>query len=258
MTSNQESRQKETWSWVATFAWLIVVAIAIYLKGQDYAPDARLSLDDWADVASLVSAIVAPIAVLWVVRSFYVQKRELAAAVQAAKEQSEALGRQVRMLETDHQERISPTIFLRYKRTIAEEGPNKYSQTHKVTLLNVGGGAAYESHFHIVGDHNRKHGWLDGSAAIDAIPPGQSRSTSVVSYVSSLEYTSNSALVELSFKNREKVESKAYYRVTLPHYWQKTVSGKELSREDYLQLMKDGGHPIPTSFNFNSIEMDQP
>ena len=255
MASDKLEEGRERLPWVATLIWLAFVATTIYLKGLPYDSEAKLSLGDWADIADLVSAIVAPIAVLWVVRSFYVQKRELAAAVRAAEKQSEALNHQVRMIELDRKERLSPSFFVRYKRTLSQE-ENRWVQNHKISLLNVGAGAAYEAHFHIVGDNNGKGGWLEISTAIDAIPPGQSKGTSVVSYVNLLEHASTRILVELSYKNREKDELKAYYRINLQSSWQKTVSGTELTREEYLKEMKLGKHPIPSSFAFNAIDAD--
>jgi hypothetical protein len=142
-------------AWTATVAWLSFVAAMITLKGARYDSGARLDLKDWADVGTFVSAIVAPIAVLWVVRSFYVQKRELAEAVQAAALQASALQEQNKLLREDRLRALMPRIVVGVRSSVIEdlhprllqrnnESGRRYLEQFDILVRNTGHGTAYE------------------------------------------------------------------------------------------------------------------
>lgn len=102
----------EGFAWVATAAWLAVIALAVMRHGLPYDPHARLTLEAWGHVAAFVSAAVAPLAVLWVVRSFYVQKKELASTVEAASDQARSLRAQADRLEAQSNASYEPILVL--------------------------------------------------------------------------------------------------------------------------------------------------
>lgn len=140
-------------AWTATALWLAMVGAAIIWKGAPYDSTIRLDLSDWADIAAFVSAVVAPIAVLWVVRSFYVQKRELSEAVTAATSQAAALREQNIMLLEDRARALAPRLVMGVRSDVAKEaasslfnksGQDIFKEEFTFRVRNTGYGTAYE------------------------------------------------------------------------------------------------------------------
>lgn len=155
------SRQRSTrWAWffehegpaiLLSFAWTAFCLYVVVQYGPEYDPLSRLSLDELADVATVASGIVAPIAVLWVVRSIHVQKRELASAVRAANDQAAGLAAQANISAQQLELSKTPKIELSVgtdtqpifgSHQTPPEGAPTMQEYFNCTLRNVGEGLA--------------------------------------------------------------------------------------------------------------------
>lgn len=125
-------------AWTLTITWLLVVALAIWWWGKPYGPETRLGLTDWANVAAVVSAVSAPIAILWVVRSFYVQKTELSEAVRAANLQAKVLSDQYKLHVEERDSRLQPRLSARL---------NYHLNERRSETIQSAGGAVALHHF---------------------------------------------------------------------------------------------------------------
>jgi hypothetical protein len=130
-------QQHEGYAWLATALWLAGVGLAFWWKGADYAPLAKLDLEDWSYVGTVVSAIMSPVAVLWVVRSFYVQKKELASAVKAAGEQAEALDAQRRRIDAQSDAAFEPILILSTSAGREDGAVGLHLKNHGAPILEV-------------------------------------------------------------------------------------------------------------------------
>jgi hypothetical protein len=133
-------------AWTFTIAWLALVAGALWRWSANYDASLRLDIEDWSFVATLTSGVFAPIGLLWIVRSFYVQKKELAATVRAASDQVEALKTQTQVAIDQYKRAITPAVTWDLRPYEVARLQDDWHVTLGLKAKNVGQGAAHAVH----------------------------------------------------------------------------------------------------------------
>lgn len=151
-------------AWIATGVWLSIVVSALVAYGADYAPGAKLDIHGWSEVATIVSGVLSPVAVLWVVRSFYVQKKELASAVEAASQQSEEFALQNQLSRSQFHPWLNVELGTwgtsQGGKVEADDRVQKGVTVLEFTVANAGPGIAHNVDLEVLGLRDGKAIWL--------------------------------------------------------------------------------------------------
>lgn len=135
---------------VASVIWIGCCLFLCWMFGPALDISARMSLQELGDVATIASGIVAPVAVLWVVRSIHIQKVELASAVRAAQEQAKSIAEQARQARDQHEQNISPNVNLQEMSAGYGSSLNSETEDFHITCANVGRGVAVQVKLSVV------------------------------------------------------------------------------------------------------------
>lgn len=140
----------EALPWLISVVWVAGCVCACLWFGPPFDWNARMSVDDLSDIATVASGIMAPVAVLWVVRSIHVQKTELASAVRAANEQTRNLAEQNAISTAHFEHEISPSVDLQVSQAFIS-GPRGTWEKFYFTFRNLGRGSANSLYLDLTG-----------------------------------------------------------------------------------------------------------
>jgi hypothetical protein len=225
----------------------VVSVIGLLIWSYPYDADELLSIEEFGHIGSLIAAIVAPIAVLWVIRGFYVQKQELGAAVEAARAQAKSLSRQIALAEEAHRVSQMPVFFITHQmEQVAEESDYK-EEIHAFSVTNSGLGTAYEVYLYVSGKKSGQGYWLDSTDAAR-----QLRSEDLVTFHHDQKMLPESRtqmlLVEIHYRNSAKNKFVDYFQIRANAYGF-DANGQQIDQETYFKLMLEDRMAIPSSVN---------
>jgi hypothetical protein len=238
----------ETWTWIITGVWVLISSVCIFIWSYPYDSNGLLTIGDLGDIGSLVAAIVAPVAVLWIIRGFYVQKAELAAAVDAARIQAEALSRQIGLAEKSYRMSQQPIFFITHRMDSKSELADYKEETHALTVSNSGSGTAYEIYLYISG--KKKAGqsyWLDNTHIARLLRTDDSF-TFYHDQRMHPQAQTEMLLVEVWYRNSGKDSFVDYFQVNSSQYGREG-NGQQIDREKYLALMREARMAVPSHVN---------
>ena len=247
-----KSRLKDSLVWILTCLWLAGCAVAISVWSQPYDRNGVMTISDFGDLGSLVAAVVAPIAVFWIIRSFYVQRAELTAAVKAAAEQASAataqaksLSQQILLLETQYQASQLSAFNVIHTKSVQSTSTTFLEEKHLFKVSNTGQATASVARLYMSGKKADSGYWLDDSGIAMSIRRDE---VFEFEWLVKMGPTQSTVmlLIEIRYRSAAGKELVDYYSIPSHSYGRESV-GRQLDRDTYEEMMREAGMAIPTS-----------
>lgn len=252
MSSGDSARSRFTFSWVwtLTILWFAGSLTAIWVWSLPYDQDASLTISEFGDIGSLVAAIVAPVAVFWIIKSFYVQKAELSAAVKAAADQAKAanaqaqsLSQQMALLEAQHRSSQLSAFNVIHRKQVAAQTSSFTEEKHIFRVNNIGQATASVARLYMSGKKANGGYWLDDSGVAIGIKRDEVHEFEWLVKMGPAESTT-SLLIEIRYRSAGGKDLADYFAIW-SHAYERDAVARPLTREVYEEMMLQAGMAIP-------------
>lgn len=237
--------------WLLTIVWMILSGIFVWIYWPRYESLVFFTLGDFSAIGQIVSSVTAPVAVFWIIRSFYIQQKEMSEAVEASRSQAEALARQIDLMDQNNRYQSRPFLVMAHSYASTEIPKGTLRENHIFKVKNVGNGVAFQVYIYATGFSQSGDGvsfscdWLNISSASETIESMGKRDFHVNDRINSARKTTM-ILVEFHYMDIFKVKHKEFKSFSTNSGISERAMVTDLTEGEYRAMMHKHGGAIPS------------